>query len=81
MTLGGVDRDGNDATNPVTYMMLQSSGRLVLHDPPQALRIHAGTPDALWEAAIETTKIAGGVPTFESDPARGRAQLVPERLR
>ena len=67
MTLGGVDRDGNDATNPVTYMMLQSSGRLVLHDPPQALRIHAGTPDELWEAAIETTKIAGGVPTFESD--------------
>ena len=67
MTLGGVDREGNDATNPVTYMMLQSAGRLVLHDPPQALRIHDGTPDALWEAAIETTKLAGGVPTFESD--------------
>ena len=67
MTLGGVDRDGKDATNAVTYMMLQSSGRLVLHDPPQALRIHEGTPDELWEAAIETTKIAGGVPTFESD--------------
>ncbi|MBR3555586.1 MAG: hypothetical protein IKN89_06720 [Oscillospiraceae bacterium] len=67
MTLGGVDRDGRDATNAVTYMMLQASGRLVLHDPPQALRIHEGTPDELWEAAIETTKIAGGVPTFESD--------------
>ncbi len=67
MTLGGVDRDGNDATNAVTYMMLQASGRLVLHDPPQALRIHEGTPDELWEAAIETTKRCGGVPTFESD--------------
>lgn len=67
MTLGGVDRDGKDATNTVTYMMLQSAGRLVLHDPPQSLRIHRGTPDALWEAAIETTQIAGGVPTFESD--------------
>lgn len=67
MTLGGVDKDGNDATNPVTYMMLQASGRLVLHDPPQALRIHENTPDELWEAAIETTKRCGGVPTFESD--------------
>jgi formate C-acetyltransferase len=67
MTLGGVDKDGKDATNAVTFMMLQSAGRLVLHDPPQALRIHKGTPDKLWEAAIETTKIAGGVPTFESD--------------
>ena len=67
MTLGGLTKDGKDATNTVTYMMLQSAGRLVLHDPPQSLRIHKGTPDALWEAAIETTQIAGGVPTFESD--------------
>jgi formate C-acetyltransferase len=67
MTLGGVDKNGNDATNAVTYMMLQTAGRLVLHDPPQALRIHSNTPPELWEAAIETTKIAGGVPTFEND--------------
>ena len=67
MTLGGVDKDGNDASNDVTYMMLQSAGRLVLHDPPQALRIHAGTPDELWEAALRTTKIAGGVPSLEND--------------
>ncbi len=67
MTMGGVDKDGNDASNAVTYMMLQTAGRLVLHDPPQALRIHKNTPPELWEAAIETTKIAGGVPTFEND--------------
>ncbi len=67
MTLGGVKKDGTDATNPVTFMMLQSAGRLLLHSPPQALRIHRSTPLELWEAAIETTKIAGGVPSFEND--------------
>jgi pyruvate formate-lyase/glycerol dehydratase family glycyl radical enzyme len=67
MTIGGVTREGEDATNPVSYMMLQSAGRLLLHDPPQSLRIHKGTPGKLWEAAIETTRIAGGVPTFEND--------------
>ena len=67
MTLGGVKPDGTDATNEVTFMMLQTMGRLLLHDPPQALRIHKGTPPELWEAAIETTKLAGGVPTFEND--------------
>ena len=67
MTLGGVDKDGNDASNDVTYMMLQTAGRLVLHSPPQALRIHKNTPPELWEAAIETTKLAGGVPTYEND--------------
>ena len=66
-TIGGVKKDGTDATNKVTYMMLQTSGRLVLHSPPLALRIHKGTPPELWEAAIETTKICGGVPTFEND--------------
>ena len=76
MTLGGVDRDGNDASNPVTYMMLQASGRLVLHDPPQALRVHPGTPPELWEAAIETTKRAGGVPTFESDQIIIKAMMA-----
>jgi pyruvate formate-lyase/glycerol dehydratase family glycyl radical enzyme len=67
MTIGGVTRDGKDATNAVSFMMLQSAGRLVLHDPPQSLRVHKDTPDELWNAAIETTKIAGGVPTFEND--------------
>ena len=68
ITIGGVDPDtGEDATNEVTYMCLQSSGRLVLHDPPQALRVHKGTPDSLWEAAIETNRICGGVPSFEND--------------
>lgn len=67
MAMGGVDKDGNDAANVVTYMMLQSVSRLVLHDPPQSLRIHKNTPPELWEAAIETTKICGGLPTFEND--------------
>lgn len=67
VTLGGVDKEGNDASNPVTYMLLQASGRLILHSPPQALRIHKQTPPELWELALETTKRAGGVPTFEND--------------
>ncbi len=67
MTLGGVKKDGSDATNPVTYMMLQASDRLALHSPPLSLRIHPNTPDDLWMAAIETTKHVGGVPIFEND--------------
>ena len=67
MTMGGVDHLGHDATNAVTYMMLQSSGRLYLHNPPQALRVHDNMPDELWEAALATTRRCGGVPSFEYD--------------
>ena len=33
-TIGGVAPDtGEDAANPVTYMVLETMGRLMLHDP------------------------------------------------
>ena len=73
MTLGGTDRQGNDATNEATYMFLEAAARLVLHDPPTALRCHPGMPDKLWDCAIECTKRAGGVPSFYSDPVQIKA--------
>lgn len=67
-TIGGVDPDtGEDATNPVTYLILESMGNLMLHDPTISLRVHPGTPDRLWECAIETTKKVGGLPLFQND--------------
>ncbi|MGI6217272.1 MAG: pyruvate formate lyase family protein, partial [Coriobacteriales bacterium] len=82
ITIGGTDKYGHDASNVVTYMLLQSSARLVLHDPPLSCRIHENTPDELWDAAIETVKRVGGVPTFVSDaairPALEKRGLSPE---
>ncbi|HHX74261.1 MAG TPA: hypothetical protein GX699_05085, partial [Firmicutes bacterium] len=67
-TIGGVDRDtGEDATNPVTYMVLESMCRLKLHDPTISLRINKNTPAKLWDCAIETTKVVGGLPLFQND--------------
>lgn len=67
ITLGGVDKDGKDASNDVTVMFLQSARRLVLHDPPMSLRVHENTPKRIWDEGIATTRKCGGVPTFESD--------------
>ncbi|NLV50492.1 MAG: hypothetical protein GXY20_07355 [Clostridiales bacterium] len=67
-TLGGVDPDtGEDATNPVTYMALETVGRLLLHDPTISLRINKNTPDKLWHCAIETSRLVGGLPLFQND--------------
>ncbi len=67
-TIGGVDPDsGEDASNPVTYMILESMGRLMLHDPTISIRVHRDTPDELWERAIEMTKLVGGLPLFQND--------------
>lgn len=67
-TIGGVDpKTGKDATNPVTYMVLESLGRMKLHDPTISLRVHKDTPDDLWVTAIETSKLVGGLPLFQND--------------
>jgi len=67
MTLGGTDKDGNDASNIVTYLGLESVGRMYMHSPSQAVRIHKGTPKELWECALAVSKRCGGLPTFEND--------------
>jgi formate C-acetyltransferase len=67
-TIGGIDPDtGGDATNPVTYMVLETVGRLKLHDPTISLRINKYTPDELWGCALETAKLVGGLPLFQND--------------
>ncbi|MDR3209668.1 MAG: hypothetical protein LBT36_03475, partial [Oscillospiraceae bacterium] len=67
-TIGGVDPDtGADATNPVTYMVLETVGRLKLHDPTISLRINRDTPDELWGCALETSRLVGGLPLFQND--------------
>ncbi len=67
LTLGGVDRDGKDATTPVTFMALEAPARLQLHEPPVSLRVSKTTPDNLFECAFESSKRAGGIPCFQNE--------------
>ena len=66
-TLGGLTRDGKDATNTLTLLFLQTYARLFLTIPSLSVRIHENTPDEVWEHALESSKIAGGMPIFEND--------------
>ena len=76
-TIGGVDPDtGEDASNPVTYMTLETLGRLSLHDPTISLRVHRGTPPELWNCAIEVNKLVGGLPLYQNDEV-----IIPNAMR
>ena len=67
-TLGGVDpQTGEDATTPLTYMVLETVGRLRLHDPTISLRFNRNSPDRLWECAIATSRLVGGLPLYQND--------------
>ncbi len=66
-TVGGVKKDGTDATNTASYLFIQCYGRLFITGPSISIRIHNQTPDDLYDLAIECSKLAGGMPTFEND--------------
>lgn len=67
VTIGGQDKAGNDATNELTYMCLESEGKLHLKEPQFTLRVHEGTPDELLMKATEVVSGGGGKPQFVGD--------------
>ncbi len=66
-TVGGCDKEGKDATNPVTYMVLESMARLELHEPTISLRFTKDSPKELWDCAVATSMRVGGLPLLQND--------------
>ncbi len=64
--IGGVDADGEDASNDITYMILDAADRLN-YIRSLAVRLHAGTPERLLECALTLVAKGGGIPFFYND--------------
>jgi len=67
-TVGGViPETGEDASNPVSYMVLEAMARLELHEPTVSLRVNSNTPKELWDCAMATSIRVGGLPLLQND--------------
>ncbi|QGU94464.1 formate C-acetyltransferase/glycerol dehydratase family glycyl radical enzyme [Clostridium bovifaecis] len=64
---GGLTRDGLDATNDLSYIVLNASGRTKMCEPAISVRLSVKNPDSLWEKAIEVNKLGIGMPAFYND--------------
>jgi formate C-acetyltransferase len=67
MMLGGTGRDGKNAVNPLTYLILDITRIIRFIDPKINLRINADTPRDLLLKAVELTKIGLGFPQYSND--------------
>jgi formate C-acetyltransferase len=67
ITLGGVDREGRPADNPLTRMVLGVSRDLAMIDPKVNLRISAHTDLDLLRLAAELTRKGLGFPQYSND--------------
>jgi formate C-acetyltransferase len=66
-TIGGKTKEGADATNELSYLMLQSKREFPLNYPDLAARIHAQTPEPFLHAISETIGEGTGFPKLFFD--------------
>ncbi len=67
VTIGGQTPDGNDAVNPLSYLILESVGALRLPQPNLSVRYHRGLPDEFMGRCIEVIGEGFGMPAFNND--------------
>jgi formate C-acetyltransferase len=82
VTLGGMDENGEDASNDLTYLMLDVIQEMNLLEPKPNVRVHAGTPDRLLDRLVEMVAETQGSPfliNFDENSIAGlRWQGLPE---
>lgn len=66
--LGGVTPDGDDATNPLSLLVLAAMARLQTFQPSLVVRLHPASPPAFVEAACALATVGTGNPGFMNDP-------------
>ena len=77
LTVGGQTGDGYDATNDISYMFLDVSSNLQLHEPMLTARLHKRSPDRFLMACCEANKAhGGGLPALFNDEPIIESQLV-----
>ena len=69
IVLGGVDGEGRDFVNQLSFLMLRAQKNLCLPQPNLSVRLHKGTGDELLKEAIRVVAKGSGMPQFFSDTA------------
>lgn len=77
ITLGGQTRQGLDATNELSYLLLDITANLQIEKPTVSIRFHNGTPRKFIEKAAEVMFVhRGGMPQVHNDDVAVPARLA-----
>ncbi len=87
VTIGGQTSEGKDATNALSYLMLNCQEHIRLTNPQFTVRFHENSPQAFKLRVLEVVKLGTGMPAMFSDEAcmealsYGLPQIPEERIR
>ncbi|MDR2054202.1 MAG: glycyl radical protein [Treponema sp.] len=67
VTIGGQTADGEDAVNPLSFLILRSVARTRLPQPNLTVRYHKLLDERFMKDCIEVVRLGFGMPAFNSD--------------
>ena len=67
--VGGMDQEGKDAVNDLTYIFLDIMEESGLRDPNYQARFHSGSPENYIRRVIDIARKGNGMPAFFNDEA------------
>ncbi len=76
MCLGGVTREGKDATNDLTYLLMDAVRHVKIYQPSLACRIHNQSPRKYMEKIVDVIRSGMGFPACHFDDAHIKMMLA-----
>ncbi len=76
VTIGGTDSNGNDAVNPLSYLILKSVGNTKLTQPNLSVRYHRFMDNDFLMECVKIIEKGFGMPAFNNDEI-----VVPELIK
>jgi len=75
MCVGGVDRAGRDATNDLTYLLMDAVRHVKIYQPSLATRIHNKSPQKYLKKIVDVVRSGMGFPACHFDDAHIKMML------
>lgn len=76
MCVGGVTRDGRDATNDLTYLLMDAVRHVKIYQPSLATRIHSKSPQKYLKKIVDVIRSGMGFPACHFDDAHIKMMLA-----
>lgn len=76
VTIGGQSTDGLDAVNALSFLVLDSVGKMKLTQPNLSVRFHKGISEEFMMASVKVIEKGFGMPSFNNDEV-----VIPELIK
>ena len=76
MTIGGITREGVDATNDLTYLLMDAVRHVKIYQPSLATRIHTKSPEKYLRKIVDVVRAGMGFPACHFDDTHIKMMLA-----